>query len=227
MRSEPTPRFWSTSSGGALALRDRRGRTVEVVSAPELGPWEPLELDSVVDLFASASFRWWVSGGRALDLHVGRTWRHHEDTDVGIVRRDAGALHALLARWDLHVAAAGRLTRWHGAPLSVARPHNNVWCRQSPNRPWALDVTIGEGSDRHWVFRRDPSVRVPWDAAILRTAAGVPYLAPELQLLYKSKAPRPKDDHDAREVIPALDDRQRRLLSQRLGADHPWQAHLT
>lgn len=40
--------------------------------------------------------------------------------------------------------------------------------------------------------------------AVLRSAAGIPYLAPELQLLYKSKGLRPKDDVDAAEVILSM-----------------------
>ncbi|HZM41983.1 MAG TPA: hypothetical protein VFB94_22860 [Acidimicrobiales bacterium] len=197
------------------------------MAASELGPWEPLDLESVVEVFAPADFRWWISGGRALDLHLGRTWRSHEDTDVGVVRRDLGSLYALLSGWDLHVAAAGRLTPWHGEPLAVDRHQNNVWCRLALDRPWALDVTIGEGSDDAWVYRRDPSVRLPWALAVLRTADGVPYLSPELQLLYKSKGLRPKDDVDAAQVIPHLDDRQRDLLSRLVEPDHPWQRLLS
>ena len=75
-----------------------------------------------------------------------------------------------------------------------------------------LDVTIGEGSDDRWIYRRDPSVRVSWAMAVLRTDEGILYLAPELQLLYKSKDIRWKDDVDAAEVIPGLDARQRNLL---------------
>jgi hypothetical protein len=33
---------------------------------------------------------------------------------------------------------------------------------------------------------------------------------------------RPKDDVDAAEVIPHLDDRQRELLARLLGPDHAW-----
>jgi hypothetical protein len=74
------------------------------MAASELGPGEPLDLESVVEVFAPADFRWWISGGRALDLHLGRTWRSHEDTDVGVVRRDLGSVYSLLSGWDLHVA---------------------------------------------------------------------------------------------------------------------------
>jgi hypothetical protein len=190
---------------------------------PELGTWEPLDLEEVIATFSSASFRWWISGGHALDLHMGGTWRHHEDTDVGVLRHDVGSLHRFLADWDLQVAAAGRLTPWSGVPLEVARHQNNVWGRRSSDGPWELDVTIGEGSDEHWRYRRDPSIIVPWELAVLRSGEGVPYLAPELQLLYKSKALRPKDEVDAAEVIPGLDRQRRARLSRLLEPDHPWQ----
>jgi hypothetical protein len=153
---------------------------------------------------------------------MGRGWRPHEDTDVGVVRADLGAVHEFLRGWDLHIAAAGRLTPWGGEPLDAARDQNNVWCRQVPGGPWVLDITIGDGTDDHWVYRRDPSIRLRWDAAVLRTADGVPYLAPELQLLFKSKGMRPKDNADAAEVIPHLDDLQRGRLQQWLPQEHPW-----
>ena len=114
-----------------------------------------------------------------------------------------------------------------GEPLELARDQNNVWCRVSAGGPWVLDVIIGEGSAERWIYRRDPSVQVPWEMAVLRTAEGIPYLAPELQLLYKSKGLRAKDEVDAAEVIPSLDARQRDLLSRVLDADHPWQRRLT
>jgi hypothetical protein len=196
------------------------------MAAPDLGPWEPLGIEAVAEIFGPAPFRWWISGGRALDLHLGRTWRPHEDTDVGVVRRDLGSVHELLTGWDLHVAAAGRLTPWAGEPLEVARHQNNVWCRRTSEGPWVLDLTVGEGSDEAWVYRRDPSIQPPWHVAVLRTSDGIPYLAPELQLLYKSKGRRPKDDVDAAEVIPALDARRRELLARLLEPDHAWQSRL-
>ena len=101
-----------------------------------------------------------------------------------------------------------------------------MWCRLNADGPWVLDVTISEGSDDNWIYRRDPTIHVPWDMAVLRTAEGIPYLAPELQLLYKSKGMRSKDDIDAAEVIPSLDARRRELLSRLLDSNHPWQRRL-
>jgi hypothetical protein len=197
------------------------------MSASQLGPCEPLELVSVIDVFSSATFRWWISGGHALELHLGRAWRAHEDTDVGVVRRELRSVKAHLHRWDLHVAAAGQLSPWRGEPLDAARHQNNLWCRLGPDRPWVLDLTIGEGSEQRWIYRRDPTIQLPWDRAVLRTTDGVPYLAPELQLLFKSSAPHPKDNLDAAEVIAHLDAPRREHLARLLEPDHPWQRQLS
>lgn len=192
------------------------------MAAPVLGPWSPLTIGSVIETFAPASFRWWVSGGHALELHEQRSWRDHDDTDVGVVRSDLSDVYEFLSHWDVHVAAAGQLTRWGGESLAADRHQNNLWCRTTAAVPWVLDVTIGAGSDERWVYRRDPSVQVPWDVAVLRTGDGVPYLAPELQLLYKSHRVRPKDDIDAAEVIPGLDASRREFLAKALAPGHPW-----
>jgi len=177
-------------------------------------------------LLAGLPVHWWISGGHALELHVGASWRGHDDLDVSLRRSDVGALPAHLPGWEVHVAAAGRLRLWDGAPLLVSRNENNLWCRPGPGEPWALDVTISDGDDDEWIFRRDRRIRFPWPEAVLSAPDGTRYLAPELQLLFKSRALRPKDDEDAARVIPALDADRRRRLGELLPADHPWQERL-
>ncbi len=99
---------------------------------------------------------------------------------------------------------------------------NNTWARRTPDGPWQLDVTVGEGDDTNWIYRRDPLVTRRWDEAVLHTSGGVPYLAPEVQLLFKSKDPRSKDVLDAAEVIPGLTPDQLAFLSSHLDSNHPW-----
>lgn len=59
---------------------------------------------------------------------------------------------------------------------------------------------------------------------------GVPYLAPEVQLLYKSKSRRAKDEQDFEAALPVLDVHGRAWLAETIalveGADHPWAARL-
>lgn len=98
---------------------------------------------------------------------------------------------------------------------------NNIWARTSDG-PWQLDLVVGEGTETRWIYRRDPAVTRLWNQAVLHTSDGVPYLAPDLQLLFKSKDRRPKDDLDAAEVMPGLAPAQLEFLSKRLAPDHPW-----
>jgi hypothetical protein len=192
------------------------------MAGDDLGRWEPMSVEATLAVFDGAPFRWWLSGGRALELHLGRSWREHDDTDVGISRRDVTALPLVLAGWDMHVAAAGRLEPWTGGELDATAHQNNVWCRRHTDRAWLLDVTIGDGDDDMWIYRRDRRIQFRWADAVLRTSGGVPYLAPDLQLLFKSKDRREKDDIDAHEVIPQLGSEHRTRLARLLPTDHPW-----
>jgi hypothetical protein len=58
----------------------------------------------------------------------------------------------------------------------------------------------------------------------------VPYLVPEVQLLFKAKARRPQDDADFENVRAALEPAQRTWLAGALRIvhpGHPWTRHLT
>lgn len=195
----------------------------EGVGKPGLGWWKPLSVAATSEAFGAAPFLWWFSGGHALELHLGRSWRDHDDSDVGIRRRDVDLLGPLLADWDIWIAAAGRLSRWTGEELSATRHQNNLWCRHRDGGAWLLDVQLGDGDEQEWCYRRDGRVRFPWAEAVLRTTAGTPYLAPELQLLFKSTYRRDKDELDAREVLPELDLDRRERMAGLLPSSHPWQ----
>ena len=183
--------------------------------------WNAMPLHEAVASMAGYPARWWVSGGLALELHVGRAWRRHDDTDIGICRDDAGHLSTVLAGWDIVVAANGELTPWDGGPLRRGARQNNLWCRRTPG-PWELDIVVGEGDADRWVYRRDPMLALPWQRVVWRTSQGVPFLAPALQLLFKSVHVRPKDQTDADTVIPVLDPASIALLDLHLPREHPW-----
>jgi hypothetical protein len=59
---------------------------------------------------------------------------------------------------------------------------------------------------------------------VRRTDAGLPYLAPEIQLLYKSRNPRPRDESDFRLIAPRLDGDARAWLNDALARTDPGHA---
>lgn len=53
------------------------------------------------------------------------------------------------------------------------------------------------------------------------TSDGIPYLMPEIVLLFKAKHDRPKDHADFEGTLPLLDDQQRTWLGAGLARVHP------
>lgn len=194
--------------------------------------WEPLGVSAVADLFRATRFPWWIAGGYAIELAVGEPFRPHDDIDVLILRRDQLAARALLAGWDCWVAdPPGTLRHW---PVGEVLPEtaHDIWCREAPDAPWRLQLMLDESDPGGavWRSRRDSRVSRPVAEIGSRDANGVPFLRPEIQLFYKAKGRRPKDEADFAAVLPILDVEQRDWLRERIvmtyGDDHPWVAGL-
>ncbi len=190
--------------------------------------WEPLGVAPVAELFQAARFPWWVAGGYAIELAIGEPVRPHDDIDVLLLRRDHLTARDLLAAWDCWVAdPPGTLRPW---PVGETLPDaaHDIWCRETPDGPWRLQLMLDE-SDADgdvWRSRRDQRITRPIADIGNRTAAGVPYLRPEIQLFYKAKGRRPKDDADFGAVLPMLSEDQRTWLRDVIvltyGDGHPW-----
>ena len=76
-----------------------------------------------------------------------------------------------------------------------------------------------------WIFRRDPRIRLKAASLRSRTADGIPYLQPEVVLLFKAKAVHPKDEMDFAAVLPHLESSRRLWLRDALTLvhpEHPW-----
>mgnify|MGYP007135459534 CR=1 FL=1 len=80
---------------------------------------------------------------------------------------------------------------------------------------------VADITDDQWLFRRDIRISRPLATIGRRTDDGIPYLTPEIQLLYKAKTPRPKDEADFARTLPYLDGESRQWLVQALALVHP------
>lgn len=183
-------------------------------------PWTPLSVEATTSLFAAFPGRWWIAGGWAIDLFVGRQTRKHSDIDVLVIRDDQLHLFDTLAEWELFAAdPPGTLRPWHGSGPLPPEVHD-IWCRPAADAPWALQIMLMDTVEDRWVFRRDRRIGGTL-ASMTRERDGAPYLAPEVQLLFKSKGRRPRDEADLIAALPHLDGRQRQWLRDALELHDP------
>jgi len=188
--------------------------------------WEPLPVEEVAELLAGLKVPWWIAGGCAIDLFIGRQTRPHGDTDVLVRREDQLEVQAHLSDWDLHRANYPGLVPWREGEVLRGR-FDDIWCRPHPKAPWRLQLMLLDTDGDQWVFKRDRSIRGPLSDIGLHSSAGVPYLAPEVQLLYKARPQTlEKDQADFEVTIPLLDTPTcawlLRCLEKRFPEGHRW-----
>ena len=112
------------------------------------------------------------------------------------------------------------------APPEVLAATHQTWLRDPATGQYLVDVFREPHDGDTWICRRDETIRFPYNDIILRTEDGIPYLAPELVLLFKAKAVRPKDQADFDATVPRMRLHQRELLAELLEQVHPGHAWL-
>jgi hypothetical protein len=174
--------------------------------------WEPLSLEEVRKLLGPVSAPWWIAGGHALDLFIGHETRKHVDVDVAALRRDQQPFREALGKWDVRIAHGGELIPWKKGE-SLKPEHHDVWARETPTDPWRLEVLFEESDGKRWAYRRNPRIGLNIADLGRRDASDNPFIRPEVNLLYKSKDPRPVDETDFLYALPGLDVAQKGWLS--------------
>jgi len=190
----------------------------------DLGEWRAVRPHQAARWFSSVNIPWWIAGGWALDLFLGRETRPHQDLDVGLLRRNVLDMLRLLPAWEFFEAQNGVLTRL-GVGDAPALDVHSLWGRPVGTDLWMLELLLDESEDDDWVFRRQPAIRRAHGTIVRRSPEQIPYLAPEIQLLYKAKCPRLRDRADFGRTAPSLDSASRAWLLDALvwlDPEHEW-----
>jgi hypothetical protein len=172
---------------------------------------------------------WCVAAGWAIDLFLGGVPREHEDLEIAVPAVRAGEVFAALAPLEPYVARSGRALPLADAAEFLEAGVHQTWMLERERPCWRLDVFREPSAGETWVCRRDESIRLGYDELIERTADGIPYLRPDVALLFKAKHARPKDDGDFAAALPRLDGERRAWLRETLELVHPghrWLAEL-
>ena len=168
---------------------------------------------------------WCVAAGWAIDLFVGYERREHEDIEIAAPAGAFPAIQSLLDDLDFYAVGGGEVDALTESPGRLAETHQ-TWGLDQAAFEWRIDVFREPSSGGEWICRRSAQIHLPYDQLIERTADGIPYVRPEVAMLFKAKAARPKDEEDLRDVLPLLDASRRALLHDWIALVHPGHAWL-
>jgi hypothetical protein len=188
----------------------------------DYGPWEALSPGNVAAIFSAYRGRWWLGGGWAIELFVGRPLRPHEDIDIEILRSEVYLVHEVLEGWEVHACRwpnGDVFHLWDGDELLPPDVHD-LWCRPGPDAPWGFQFMVLDDDGDRWTYRRDARIGGAMDELTV-VRGGIPLLAPEVQLLYKSKGRRPKDEIDFAAALPLLGADRTAWLREALAISDP------
>jgi hypothetical protein len=187
--------------------------------------WRPEEAAQRLETLDVA---WCVAAGWAIDLFVGSERRKHEDLEIAAPARAFPQLHALLDDLEFYAVGDGEVTAVAESPERFDGTHQ-TWGLDRATFEWRIDVFREPSDGGEWICRRHEEIRLPYDELIERTAGGIPYVRPEVALLFKAKAAREKDEDDLNDVLPLLAPSRRALLRDWIALvhpDHSWLARL-
>jgi len=201
--------------------------------------WEPWSPAHLAGLLQGVTAPWYVAAGWALDLFRGEQTREHEDLEIGLPNTAGafGQVREALSGYDVEVPggpAPGLLWPIDSPAFAVL---HQTWVSEvtpaatdaQPRRVYRLDIFREPQRNGQWVCRRDENITLPYDQIIRHDGTGIPYLAPQIVLLFKAKAARPKDQADLAGALPLLTPAERSWLATTLRRVHPgheWLARL-
>ncbi len=215
-----------SSSGSCGELWCGRCGSVAVV-VPDVDAWQPWHPKVLGERLAGLSAPWCVAAGWALDLFQGRQTRDHHDVEIAVPRARFAEIAERFPDVDFHVPVDGALVP--ASPDAFAAGHQ-TWALDRAAGRWRFDVFREPHDGDVWICRRDARIRRPYADLIRHDPSGLPFLAPEVALLFKAKAARDKDRADFAGTLPLLDTDQRRWLADAIALvhpDHPWPAAIT
>jgi hypothetical protein len=182
------------------------------------GPWQPMQPGEVAELLSGCGFRWWVAGGLALEA-VGADRRAHGDTDLAVLRRELPLVRGWLSGFHLWEAHSGALRPLRpGEAMTAAR--EQLWMRKDAYGPWLLDLVFSPSKGTDWIYKRHHGIRLPIES-IGHVIGGIPYLRPEIVLLFKDKHHLAEDEADFGSTLPLLDASARAFLLEALRLSAP------
>ncbi len=158
-------------------------------------------------------FSWFIAGGWAIDLFLNRETRVHDDIEIGIYRKNQMQLYRYFEKYKKY---------YINNKSHIGKHEKQAWNREYLRLPihelyiehekLELEVLINEKDEGHWVYGRNENVKLDEKKIIQFTEDRIPYLCPEIVVLYKTTEMRSKDVEDIANALGKINETQKKWL---------------
>ena len=192
---------------------------------PSYGRGEPIHPDEIAELSPASLDRGGsAEGGRSTSSSIARRAATTISTSPSSGTTSSRSSTTFAPGTCHYATPTHELEPWDGRRLDL--PIHGIWARRSaePSAPWTCEFLLNEERDDESIFLRNEAIGRPLEE-IGDERNGVPFLRPEIVLLYKSSERSPKNDTDFAAVVPRLSREARlwlRAALERYDSRHPW-----
>lgn len=154
---------------------------------------------------------WFIAGGWAIDIALGKVTREHHDLDICIFREDTEDVIRYFRDWDIKVAVPGehRLVDYEQlSDLSLPR-----YCLHLFRDKDFIEILLTERREDKVLFRKNENITMHMNDFARKDRAERPYVNPVWQILFKSLHPREKDTEDFCNYLTVMNDQQKLWLT--------------
>jgi len=185
---------------------------------PDIEAWQAWHPSVAASRLSGVVAPWCVAGGWAVDLHVGAQTRDHEDLEIAVPEARFAEIAGRFPELAFYAAGDGQVVP--ATPEAMAAVHQ-TWAFDTAAEAWRFDVFREPHDGDLWISRRSKTLIRPYAEIVHTSSDGIPYLAPEVVLLFKAKHQRPKDEADYAVLAPLLTAAERAWLNNALTVVHP------
>jgi aminoglycoside-2''-adenylyltransferase len=190
---------------------------------PDIDAWQAWHPRVVAERLAGVTAPWYVAGGWAIDLHLGEQTREHEDLEIAVPATRFAEIAGRFPELAFYTAGDGEVKP--ATPAALEAVHQ-TWAFDPAAERWRFDVMREPHDGDVWISRRSERLRRPYASIVLKRD-GIPYLSPDVVLLFKAKYRRPKDEADYALTSPRLTAAEREWLNEALAIVHPGHAWIS
>jgi len=167
-------------------------------------------INNFKSFFNQCNITWAICGGIAIDLFIGKQTRLHKDLDISVFWEDRDIIieYMLNNQWTVFEPDNGKL-REITSVSNDYRTIDNIWCLSKHNKTYTIehlndnyyDITCNTQNqdnfdfieflfntkkDNQFLYKRNHNITLTLKDSLKTNKEGIPYLSPELVLLYKS-----------------------------------------